>query len=191
MPGFDSQTTSAVAQWTSALQMRLAAERIPLTLLPGGEINLWPDLRQSLPPDRLSTYGGMGRHCLVDLWADRLPDFFEPTVRWLMSKGLTVILAHPERMKAVQSDHGLVGYFAELGLLLQGNLQCLNDPLGSPTRTAAEKFLTAGNYFLLGSDLHRLATLPPRLSGLKNAIAMVGEDAVNKLTISNPRQLLG
>jgi protein-tyrosine phosphatase len=190
LPGFDNQTNSTVAQWTGALQMRLAAARIPLTLMPGGEINLWPDLRQSLPADRLATYGGMGRHCLVDLWADRLPEFFEPTVRWLIGKGLTVILAHPERMKAVQSDHGLIGYFAELGLLLQGNLQCLSDPPGNPTRLAAEKFLTAGNYYLLGSDLHRLATLAPRLMGLKNAISLVGDEVVNKLTISNPRQLL-
>jgi protein-tyrosine phosphatase len=190
LPGFDKQTASVVAQWTSALQMRLAAARIPLTLMPGGEVNLWPDLRQSLTPERLLTFGGLNRYCLVDLWADTLPDFFAPTVQWLQAKGLKVILAHPERMKAVQSDHGLIGFFSDLGLLLQGNLQCLSDPPGSPTRLAADKFLTEGRYFLLGSDLHRLATLPSRLAGLKNAAELVGQEMVDRLTIAHPRLLL-
>jgi tyrosine-protein phosphatase YwqE len=136
------------------------------------------------------TYAGVGRYCLVDIWVDRLPDYFTEHVRWLMSKGLKVILAHPERMKAVQADPDLADYFAEIGLLLQGNLQCLSDPPGKPTRVLAEKLLTGERYFLLGSDLHRLATLPPRLQGLRNAIEMMGKKAIDKLTIDHPRLLL-
>jgi protein-tyrosine phosphatase len=190
-PGFALQTISAITQWTADLQMRLTEANVPLTLLPGGEITLMPDLRENLTPDRMMTYGGLGRWCLVDIWADELPDFFEPTIRWLIAKGVKVILAHPERMKAVQNDPELADYFDHLDLRLQGNLQCLSDPPGSPTRTVADKFLTGGRYFLLGSDLHRLKSLPPRLAGLRNAIELVGAAAVDRLTIENPRMLLG
>ena len=74
-----------------------------------------------------------------------------------------VILAHPERMAAVQNDPKLVDYFSDLGMLLQGNLQCFADPIGAPTRRVAEKLLAEGRYFLLGSDLHNLASLRMRL----------------------------
>jgi protein-tyrosine phosphatase len=190
LPGFTEQTMDLIARWTSALQKQLTQAGVPLTLLPGGEINLWPDLMEALPPERTITYGGSGKYCLVDLWADRLPDSFDPTIKWLQSKGLKVILAHPERMKAVQLQPELADHFADLGLLLQGNLQCFADLPGAATRTIAEKYLSEGRYFLLGSDLHRMKSLPQRLAGLQLAIDRVGAAAVHQVTVENPRQLL-
>jgi len=111
-------------------------------------------------------------------------------VRWLQDRGRTAILAHPERMRAVQVEPGLMDRFRDMGLLLQGNLQCLGDPAGTPTRDLGERFLLEGRYFLLGSDLHNLPSLPIRLAGLRRAIELVGEVGVAKLTVENPRVLL-
>jgi protein-tyrosine phosphatase len=189
-PGKPDQTFEMIRQWTVALQDRLAEAGVPLTIMPGGEINLYPDLIRTLLPERLATFNALGKYCLVDMWADKLPDFFEPTIRHLQSKGLTVILAHPERMRAVQLDWSLADRFAGLGVLLQGNLQCLSDRPQADTRQVVETFLLEGRYFLLGSDLHKLETLPPRLQGLRNAIELVGKEKVDQLTIHNPRLLL-
>jgi protein-tyrosine phosphatase len=125
------------------------------------------------------------------LWAEKLPEFFAPAVRWLQGMGLTVILAHPERCRAVQDDPGLADVFAEMGILLQGNLQCLSDRPEADTRRVAEKFLTERRYFLLGTDLHAPHSLGRRLDGLKTAIKLVGEEVVAKLTVENPNRLLG
>ena len=131
-----------------------------------------------------------GDFVLIDLWADVLPEHFEPQVRWLQSLGMTVILAHPERMRAVQVQPELADYFRELGVLLQGNLQCFSDGETEPTRITVERYLREDRYFLLGSDLHNLASIPIRLEGLARAIKLAGQEAVDKLTIENPRQLL-
>jgi hypothetical protein len=48
-----------------------------------------------------------------------------------------------------------------------------------------------GRYFMLGSDLHKFETLPPRMAGLQFAIDRIGKAAVDRLTIENPRLLLG
>jgi protein-tyrosine phosphatase len=127
---------------------------------------------------------------IFDLWADKLPDHFEPAVRWFQSLGLTVILAHPERMRAVQDEPEIADYFAELGLLLQGNLQCFADLASSPTRRTAERYLREGRYFCLGSDCHGPSSMPGRLQGLKHAIDQAGNEVVDRLTIENPRRLL-
>src|ERR1700722_10521880 len=57
--GLTTQTNANITEWTAALQSHLTAADIPLTLLPGGEINLWPTLTSTLGPDRQMTYGNL------------------------------------------------------------------------------------------------------------------------------------
>jgi protein-tyrosine phosphatase len=187
-PGL-SNTVATVTQRVASLQRAFDDAAVPLTLYPGGEMNLRPEFMQTSPVE-LPTFNMAGKYAMFDLWADKLPSYFEPSVRWMQSLGLTVILAHPERMRAVQLDPDLADYFADLGLLLQGNLQCLGDPPRTATRQIADRFLTEDRYFMLGMDLHNQRSLPGRLAGLKHAIEMMGADVVDRLTIHNPAKLL-
>jgi protein-tyrosine phosphatase len=185
----DNTIATVVSRRTDALQQALDDASIPLTLLPGGEINLRPDTTDTAPHD-LITYALRHKHVLIDLWAEKLPPFFDPAVRWLQSLGLTVILAHPERMRAVQDNPALADHFAELGILLQGNLECLSHAPSTLTFRTAYQFLTENRYFMLGTDLHNLPSLPPRLEGLHRAEMLVGPETLQRLTQENPRQLL-
>ncbi len=188
-PSYPKITSAAVTQWVSQFQKKLDSAGIDLRVFPGGEIGLRKDLMNK-PPAELPTFGMSGKYVLVDLWADRLPDFFEPTIRWMQQRQLTVILAHPERMRAVQDHPELADYFTELGVLLQGNLQCFSDPPNAFTRITAEQFLREDRYFLLGSDLHNPQTLSCRMDGLVRAIGLVGQERIDALTIHNPQKLL-
>lgn len=189
-PNLPDNTAGNIAAHVQQLQHALDEANVPLHLIPGGEINLRQDTIQTLPED-LVTYGLHRRHVLFDLWADELPDFFERGVRWFQSFGAEVVLAHPERMRAVQLNPDLANYFDALGLMLQGNLQCLADPPHTATYRVGRKFLTEGRYFMLGSDLHNLETLGHRMRGLRHAKELVGDVEVDRLTKDNPRLLLG
>jgi protein-tyrosine phosphatase len=188
-PNLPQNTPANIRRRVADLQAALDAASVPLRLFPGGELNLREETLRTLPAELVS-YGMAGRFVLMDLWADRIPPFFAPNVRWLQSQGATVILAHPERMRAVQTDPGLADYFAELGLLLQGNLQCFGDPPHMDTRRVAERYLAEDRYFMLGTDLHNLKSLPVRMAGLRRATELAGEEAVWKLTSVNPSRLL-
>jgi protein-tyrosine phosphatase len=188
-PSLPDNVAAKIAENVAKLQRELDQHAIPLRLFPGGELNMTP-ATPDLAVDEIVSYGMQRKHVLIDLWADKLPPFFEPSVLHLQSFGVKVILAHPERMRAVQEDHGLSNYFAELGVLLQCNLQCLGDPIHAATRILAEKWLAEDRYFMIGSDLHNLVSLPLRLRGLARAIEAVGEERVWKLTHENPKKLL-
>lgn len=170
------------------LQSALDEHQIPLKLLSGGENNLRPTFMSET--QQLVTYAMRGRYVLADMWADELPEFFEPTMRWLQSQRSTVILAHPERMRAVQDHPALADRFADMGVLLQGNLECFSDPPDAPTRRTAEQYLAEGRYFVIGSDLHVPKTLPKRLAGLDRIRELAGEKTLDRLTMENPRKLL-
>jgi len=188
-PHLSENTVANIPLHTDRLQQAIDLAGVRLKLIPGGEINLRPDTPETAV-DQIVSYGMRRRYVLIDLWCDTLPPFFRPAVAWLQQQGVKVILAHPERMTAVQNQPELADLFADLGLLLQGNLQCFSDPVGSPTRRVVERYLLEGRYFLLGSDLHNLSSLPMRLEGLKRAIDLTGAETVDRLTIENPRRLL-
>ncbi|MDQ3439110.1 MAG: hypothetical protein M3478_02030, partial [Planctomycetota bacterium] len=188
-PSYDNVRKSNVPVWTRALQEKLDEEDVPLKVMPGGELNLHEGVR-NLTDDYLITYGMAERYVLVDMWAAALPEFFAPNVRFLQSHGYTVILAHPERMRAVQDHPELADVFADMGMLLQGNLQCFGDPPESHTRRVAEQYLMEGRYFMLGSDTHNPQSMGIRMNGLRNAIELAGEETIAKLTIDNPRKLI-
>ena len=188
-PSLPDNNVTAIARQTTRLQATLDDAGVPLRVIPGGEISLRPETPDTAL-DAVVSFGMLRKFVLIDLWADRLPDFFAPAINWLQQTGVKVVLAHPERMAAVQREPELADRFAELDLLLQGNLQCLSDPPGSATRRTVERFLLEGRYFLLATDLHNLSSLPMRLEGLKRAADLVGAATVDRLTIENPRQLL-
>jgi protein-tyrosine phosphatase len=188
-PSLPHNTPVNIRRMVAEFQIALDDAQIPLRVFPGGEMNLREDTLDTAPQSLVS-YDMAGRYVLIDLWAETLPDFFEPNVRWIQSRGATVMLAHPERMRAVQLDPSLADYFAELGLLLQGNLQCFGDPPQAQTRQVAERYLSEGRYSMLGSDLHNLKSLPIRVAGLRRAIEVAGEEEVWQLTSINPQKLL-
>ena len=180
-----------IARRTTELQAELDRAGIPLKVMPGGEINLTPDYPLSTAGDDVVSYDLRRRHVLTDLWAERLPPHFDPAIRWFQGLGLTVVLAHPERMRAVQDDPRLADHFAELGVLLQGNFQCFGDPPHMRTRQVAERFLAEGRYFMLGTDLHGQETLRQRVEGFHRARDLVDTETFDRLTIHHPRLLIG
>lgn len=189
-PDLPHNTVDGITRRVADLQAAFDNAGVKLRLYPGGELNLRPDMPASAA-DQIVSYGMRRKFVLFDIWAERLPDFFRPCVDWLQTQNVTVMMAHPERMRAVQEDPGLIRFFRdELGLLLQGNLQCFSDPVGTPTRALAERFLTEQQYFVLGTDLHNPQTLDVRLRGLERAIQLVGDAEVDRLTKDHPRQIL-
>jgi len=189
-PSFPANHPTEIAQRCDVLQNALDQARVPLRLMPGGEMNFRADFLESTPASSLVTYGLQQKFMLIDIWVNVLPEWFEEQVTWLQKQGLKLILAHPERLRAVQDDVSLVARFLDMGMLLQGNLQCLSDPNTSATRQTIDVLLPRGVYTFLGSDLHHLETMPARMKGLRHAIDLVGQDQVNQLTIVNPRMLM-
>ncbi|MCL2640707.1 MAG: hypothetical protein FWD53_07675, partial [Phycisphaerales bacterium] len=123
------------------------------------------------------------------LWESDWPDWAVKAMEWLQHRGLTVILAHPERMPALISGKTTIDEIAKLGILFQGNLGPIG---GNDVPQAVElsrRFLRDGRYFMLGSDGHQPPQLSTRLLGLKVAEELVGSEQLRQLTEINPSRL--
>lgn len=182
---------SFVRERVALLQSQMDRAEIPIRLVPGGELNLVELDVFDLDDDEIVTYGLNGTHVLFDFWADELPDDYWDRIARLQAAGLTCIQAHPERIAAFQDRPLTLDLLAERGVLLQCNLQCLHPLAGKRATRSCEQWLKDGRYYMFGSDLHRIDTLDIRLSGLKRAIELLGDEVVDRMTITNPAVVLG
>ena len=188
-PSLSQNNSHEIPRRVNELQKHLDHAGIALKLMPGGELNLGVHLLDSdfaVQP----TYGMNGKYLLIDLWCDALPGYFGSIIRSFQVLGRTIILAHPERMRAVQDSPELAETFASNGVLLQGNLGCFSDPPHADNRRTAEILLRENRYFMVGSDLHNPQSLPSRLEGLNVIRDLAGQETLDRLTKSNPMQLL-
>jgi len=179
----------------AGLQGHFDQANVALKLLPGGENNLlsaWPKLRDT-PRSDIVTYGLLGRYVLFDFWtdtADMVRQRIEPAARHLRDQGFELILAHPERIEALQQHASTLDRLTELGIKLQLNSWCLAEPRGDRRRDMAERLLQEGRYFLIGTDLHRPKGMAGRIEGLAVAERLIGSSELERLTVENPQRLL-
>jgi len=188
---FTDLTVSEVAERVRSLQGHLAAAQIPIAIKPGGELRLSPTLVEQLPDGTVPTFGHAGKYVLADLWEPDWPIWATRAIRWIQSKGHTVILAHPERMPVLRETPERINELADLGLLFQGNL----GPLGgadSPDIVAlARRYLKENRYFMVGTDGHRQNHMEVRLKGLQIVEDLMGKEKLEELTVTHPLRLWG
>ena len=194
-PSLPGNNIESIPPRVKQLQSHLDKNEIPLRLLPGGELNLhamWPAI-QSWPREQIVTYALAGKYVLFDFWAKCMDDCraaLHDGAAHLRSIDLTPILAHPERITALQDDPDEIDALRNEGVLLQMNLWCLTETPNSPIYRTAVKLLTEEKYFIFGTDCHNPESLPRSIDGLSIATAIVGAEQVKRMTIENPRELI-
>jgi len=171
------------------LQATIVEHQIPVEILPGGEVYLLKDLAEQTKVKGLPTYGMSRQYVLVETWVETWEPWHNKTIEWLQNQGLTVILAHPERMRPIHEKSSLLADLQAMGVLLQGTLGPIAGADSPQAAKLSEQLLKEGRYFLVASDGHRSDSLPRRLTGLDTIRNSVGEAALTELTITNPAKL--
>jgi protein-tyrosine phosphatase len=180
-----------IREQVAALNAALAAQAIDLTIVAGTEICYDGDLVGQLRRGALLPYGA-SRTVLLEVPHDTLPSAIDQALFALQIAGYRVVLAHPERIAAVQRDPNMLLPLIERGALMQLTAEALIGGQGQRLRMAAETLLTHGMAHLLASDAHGT---PPRrpaiLSAARDrAAALIGHDAAAALVTTTPAAIL-
>lgn len=96
---------------------------------------------------------------LLELEPDATPFEFrqyDKTINALKGMGYQVIIAHPERYRAIQKDVSLAGHLVDMGCQLQASSDFVSGGrFGKETRPA-KKIYAKGWYRYIASDAHRV-----------------------------------
>lgn len=173
------------------LREMLAQEQIPLTIVRGTEITIASDLVPRLRKGELLTYQGC-KAILLECPGSHMPDELPDVVFKLQAAGYRVLLAHPERLREVQRDAGVLAPLVERGALVQITAEAFLGQRGETWEHATHALLQRGLAHVMSSDAHGM---PPRrplelAAAHARAAQLVGQPLADALVRDIPDALL-
>lgn len=142
------------AMWDAFEALRRQARGFPLRM--GFEVNI-AKLRE-LGSQWIPYLGFDGtREFLLELETNASPtDFarYERTIYEIQGQGFQVIIAHPERYRAIQKDVSIAENLVRMGCKLQASTDFIAGGRFGAEKKPAKKLLKAGLYSYFASDAH-------------------------------------
>jgi protein-tyrosine phosphatase len=173
-------------------QRRLAEAEIQISLHPGAELHLVPELPSRLLDGSALTYNDLGKAALVELPKATVPVGAERVLEQLLYSGITPVIAHPERNLVLARRPERLAEWIAWGCRVQLTAQSCSGDFGDRLQQLSRRWLEFGWVHLIGSDAHRpTGRSPDKLAdGRAAAAEWLGEEAAILLTQENPRRLL-
>ncbi|MBI87342.1 MAG: hypothetical protein CMG63_04595 [Candidatus Marinimicrobia bacterium] len=134
------------------LQAEVNRKGIPIRLHLGSEVYYSADVL-NLIDDPLATMGNY-KYMLIEFHPQIIPNNHREILFELKMRGVTPIIAHPERYKKVQDDINVVHSWLDAGCLIQVDGGSIMGYLGHKAKVASEIIIKQNWCQVLGSDAH-------------------------------------
>jgi len=173
-----------------SLSGMLAAERVPLTVVPGADVRIDERLVPLIDAGEVLTVGGSGAYVLLELPHDVYIDPV-PVIRLLGARGLRAVMTHPERHKSVRARPDAVTQWIDAGAVLQVTAGSLLGMFGDDAERSAWEWLAAGRVALVATDSHDTTRRPPCMTRALDAIERrLGGEIARRVCVDNPLRVL-
>lgn len=130
-------------------------------------------------------------YILVELPMHFIPQYADEFWYELRLKGVTPILAHPERYQELMTKTAKLLQWRKEGLLLQCNAGSFAGKFGESAEHAAKILLKNNLVDFLGSDAHRdVGRNTDMREGIKVICELAGDAAAQRILLTNPQKLV-
>ncbi|TLS52002.1 tyrosine protein phosphatase [Paenibacillus antri] len=150
----------AILKAVEQLNDALRQADIPLMVVPGQEVRHYESLIEDLyDGSRLLTINN-SKYLLLEFPSGDVPSNIQDTLHELGILGITPIIAHPERNRAIASKPDLMEELIEWGALAQVTSQSLVGRFGPKVQRTAEELCRRNLVHLIATDAHNITTRP-------------------------------
>lgn len=179
-------TPADIDRRVTELNRYLAENQVAVLIYPAAEVLI------SLDISLFSQYTiNHTAHILIEFPHDHLPSFAPKLLSWACARGLTPIIAHPERNFDVIRNPASFIDLLHAGIHTQITGGSLTGDFGIAVQHCAAFLLDSGVVDIIASDAHSDRFRRPVLSeAVELASARIGQKAALKLVCDNPAAVL-
>ena len=182
-------TADVIKTGVASLRHHINLKNIELTILPGADIRIDPELPKLLKHGLVLTLADRGKHVLLELPHDTYYPINQ-LLKSLRKQGLVGILSHPERNRGIIKDPEVMWDVIEAGGLLQITAASLTGAFGSSCQEIAELAVDEGLIHFIASDAHDTKHRPFGMRDAYDTICdMAGEKIADLVCCENPARV--
>jgi protein-tyrosine phosphatase len=162
---------------------------LDIKIVKGAEVYISPFLYQLEGLERLCINGS--RYLLLELPMLDIPQYTEEVIYQLQIRGITPIIAHPERNQRIMGNPNLFYKMVEYGALGQVNTGSITGFFGKKVQKCARILLENNMVHVVGTDAHSAGRRAPRIKkadGMLNK--WLGSQTADMLINRTPAALL-
>lgn len=161
-------------------------ENINIKLYNGAEAYISNNIYELIEKEELPTLNN-SKYLLMELPMNNKVLYLDNVIYSLESKGITPIIAHPERYSYVQKDIKFVEELVERGVLFQANYGSIIGKYGNDASKSVKKLLKKKLIHFLGTDTHKSNSIYTQMNIiLKKLEKVTGKEYLELLSVINP-----
>ena len=181
------QNGEKIRKHFNELSEKVLKDKLPIRIYLGSELYFNDRIYDWLHQD-WSSFNNNQKYLLFELPLFDLPEGVADFIFNVKLKGITPILAHPERYIYFHKKFDVILNWYQQGCLMQMNAGSLTGQFGDEVSTFTRKLLEAGVYSFVASDAHDTEGRNFKVLGKAYEIAndILAKEQVDKLFIENP-----
>ena len=189
-PKMDKKNTSYefVISEIRKMEQIARSKGLDINIHPGSEVFFNFNLTKIL--DNPITTIGNGKYMLIEFQRLHFPKGYENEIFKLQLKGVTPIIAHPERYRGVQQDINLVKKWIRRGYKIQIDCASILGGFGRETKRVAMNMLYNNLCHLIGSDSHNNKNRNFLLKPTLDKISQELNDEIALILKNNSKRIL-
>jgi len=174
----------------ASLQDTLRMAGIALTILPGAELPLFPELPGLLKNDPYLTIN-RSSYFLVEFRPHAIPANAMPFLITLIKSGLVPVIAHPERCDWFARHPDFFDELLGLGALFQLTAGSILGEFGTGVQEFSLGLIRKGMIHVIASDGHNRSDRPPLLAQAVTMVAdLVGTACAEAMVTTTPAAII-
>ncbi len=188
---FPGNNLTAILAAIEELRTRLRQTEIRLELYPGCELAIDSNLPEKIESGELLTINDNRRIALVEMPGEVIPPNLDRFFWMMLVRGITPVLAHPERNYPLIRNPSLLLKWIQTGVLVQITGASLRGHYGQEVRDFSVKLLQHRMVHFVASDSHGPDRRRPVLSKARAITeTIIGPEEAHKIFHEYPLQLL-
>ncbi|WP_285769502.1 CpsB/CapC family capsule biosynthesis tyrosine phosphatase [Peribacillus sp. SI8-4] len=176
---------------TTKLNQVLSDLEIPLKVWPGQEIRISDELLKEYDNNNVMALNG-SKYMLLELPSSHVPRYTERLIFDLQMKGITPIIAHPERNMEIMKNPHLLEELIWKGAYSQITAGSITGKFGWRTKRFSKYLIHSGLTHLIASDAHNIGN---RGFQMREAYELVeknmGQEVVDAFHVNSENVLYG